>query len=343
LRERKRKAMSELDPSETCLVRDPEISTLEQAFDQVVLGESLREVVPLAWGAIRNLRLQVLRHKPRKGRCTFEITLETTRGCYSLIGKVYAEDRSDVYHAMEEIGRAGFGPEEEFAIPRPVGYVAPLRLLLYEKVAGARATTSILNPNEADRTLAAERCARWLARFHALGPRSGRIVRLNDQLNCLDECRRSLADLGRPFADKAKRLFEQLSAAGRGLGSIEMCAGHGMYTCGQVLLIEGRTVTVDWDTYRVADPSYDVARMLVGFKRLGLRYFGSMHALDRTAEVFLKTYVATGCSDVTTHLTFQKAAICLERAKRELDKQTSEWRERAEVMLDEGLDVLAQG
>ena len=332
--------MSELDSSESCLVSDPGIPTLEKAFDQVVLREYLPEFLPSEWGAILNVRLRVLRHKPGKGRCTFEITLGTTRGCYSLIGKVYAEDSSDVYHAMEEICRAGFGPEEEFAIPRPVGYLAPLRLLLCEKVAGTRATVFILNPNESNRVLAAKRCARWLARFHALGPRSGRIVRLNDQLSFLEECWRSLAELGWPFADKASRLFEQLNATARGFGSMEMCAGHGMYTSGQVLLVESRTVTVDWDTYRVADPSYDVARMLVGFKRLGLRSFGSMHALDGTAEVFLKTYVATGRSDVTMHLAFQKAAICLERAKRDLDKQTCGWRERAEAMLDEGLRIL---
>ena len=334
--------MSDLDLSESCRVSDPEIPTLEKALDPVVLGECLPEVLPTEWGAIRNVRLRVLRHKPGKGRCTFEITLGTTSGCYSLIGKVYGEDRSDVYQTMEEIRRAGFGSEEELAVPRPIAFLAPLRLLLCEKVAGTRATELILNPNGSDRILAAERCARWLARFHALGPRSGRVVRLNDQLSFLAGCWRCLADLGGPFADKASRLLEQLNATVQGLDGIEMCAGHGMYTSGQVLLVEGRTVTVDWDTYLVADPSYDVARMLVGFRRLGLKHFGAIDALDGAGEVFLKTYVAAGGSVVAAHLAFQKAAICLERAKRDLDKQTRGWRERAEAMLDEGLRLLAR-
>jgi len=34
----------------------------------------------------------------------------------------------------------------------------------------------------------------------------------------------------------------------------KMSAGHGIYTCGQVLLVEGRTVTIDWDSYNVPDP-----------------------------------------------------------------------------------------
>jgi len=178
--------MSELDSSESPLASDPGIPTLQKACDPVVLGEYLPEVLPSEWGAIRNVRLQVLRHYPRNHpRCTFEITLGTTRGCYSLIGKVYAEDRSDVYHAMEEIRRAGFGSEDEFAIPRPVAFLAPLRLLLYEKAPGTSTKVFIRSPNESDRVLAAERCARWLARFHAIAPRSGRVFRLGDYLEVI--------------------------------------------------------------------------------------------------------------------------------------------------------------
>src|SRR2546427_6569773 len=49
----------------------------------------------------------------------------------------------------------------------------------------------------------------------------------------------------------------------------KMSAGHGMYTCGQVLLVEGRTVTIDWDSYNVLDPSHDVGRTLC--YRVGLK------------------------------------------------------------------------
>src|SRR3989449_9241128 len=192
-------------PQMGSVVSDPGIPTLEKALDPNVLRECLPEPLPPEWGAIRDIQLQVLRHQPGKGRCTFEITLGTTSGSHSLIGKVYAEDRSDVYRAMEEIVRAGFGPEEEFAIPRPVAFLAPLRLLLYEKAPGIRSTASILNPLGPDRVLAAERCARWLARFHARGPQTGRVVGLKGQLSFLEGGWRSLADLGWPFGDKARR------------------------------------------------------------------------------------------------------------------------------------------
>src|SRR5256884_1559647 len=204
-------AAIEVDSSTSCLVSDPGIPTLEMAFDAVMLGEYLPEVLPSEWGTIRIVRLQVLKHEPGKGCCTFEIRLGTTRGCYSLIGKVYAEDRSDVYHAMEEIRRAGFASEDEFAIPRPVAFLAPLRLLVYEKVPGTRATALILNANGSDRVRAADRCARWLARFHAIAPRSGRVFRLTDPLISLEGYRRGPAGAELTSVDQTSQPFCRLN------------------------------------------------------------------------------------------------------------------------------------
>src|SRR2546426_11517535 len=92
-------------------------------------------------------------------------------------------------------------------------FLAPLRLLLYEKAPGIRAKDFFLSPKESDRILAAERCARWLARFHALAPRLGRVFFLNDHLISFKGCWRRLADLGLPFSDKARRLFGQLKTS----------------------------------------------------------------------------------------------------------------------------------
>ena len=320
---------------------DPAIPTLAVVLDPTELAKqlSLLSIPEWHWESSQGIQLRVLRWK-KASRCTFEIALRMASGPQELIGKVYAEDRSDVYRTMEEIRQAGFDSEAEFAIPRPVAFLAPLRLLLYEKAPGIRAKDFILSPKESDRILAAERCARWLARFHALAPRLGRVFLLNDHLISLEGCWRRLADLGLPFADKASPLFERLQTAASGLGSFEVCAGHGSYSSAQVLLAEDRTVTIDWDGYDVTDPSRDVARFLVALQRLALKYHGSLHVLDGVGEVFLKTYISAGRSDVSRRLPFHKAAICLERADHDVDRQSRGWHERAEMMLDEGLRVL---
>ena len=41
----------------------------------------------------------------------------------------------------------------------------------------------------------------------------------------------------------------------------------------------------------VAIPSHDVARFLMDLKRMGLEILRFLHALDRAAELFLKTYI----------------------------------------------------
>jgi aminoglycoside phosphotransferase (APT) family kinase protein len=320
---------------------EPGIPTIAAVLDPAELARQLS--VLLGWDTSQELRLKVLRKKAN--RCTVEIVLGAAGGGAGreLIGKVYAEDRSDVYRVMEEIGQAGFGAEDEFAIPQPIAFLPSLRLLLYEKVPGACVRAMIVKSDAADRARAAEQSARWLARFHARAPRSGPVIHVHDQLTSSERAWRAVAELGEPFADEAGRLFERLSTTARGLGPIEPCAGHGMYTPSQVLLADGgrRTVTIDWDTYQVADPSHDVARFLVSLKRLGLKCFGSAYALDAAGEVFLKTYLAAGApADITARLPFQKAVIYLERAQRDAEKHKRLWRERTERMLNEALAVI---
>src|SRR5439155_22186915 len=113
---------------------------------------------------------KVLRRHSAK-RFTFEIVLRT-----GLVGKVYAKDRQDVYQVMQGISEAGFGSEAEFSIPEPIAYLPSLRLLLQERVEGMPAQLIFRFGDEHQRVAAAERCARWLARLHALAPTTGAVL-----------------------------------------------------------------------------------------------------------------------------------------------------------------------
>ena len=321
---------------------DPAIPTLAAVLDPAALVKQLRmcEAPRRQWDLSQGVRVIVLKWK-RASRCTFEIALKNASGWEEkLIGKVYAEDRIDIYQTMEELQQAGFGSEQEFGIPCPIAFIAPLRLLLYEKVPGTRARTLIVGPSGTESVNAVERCARWLAHFQAEAPRRGSMFRAQDYLGGLEAWFLDWGKSELPFVYKAKNLTEQLNAAARHLEGTEMCAGHGTYTCGQVLLTERRTVTIDWDTFNLTDPSHDVARFLVDLQRMALKYFGSLNALDQAAEVFLKTYANAAGSYDATSLAFYRAAICLERARSDANKQNPGWRARAEMMLDEGLGLL---
>ncbi len=320
---------------------DPGISTLHAVLDPVELGKNLCLVSSAQWGSLRSVRVQAVKHHGGS-RCTVEIALLTESGWHELIGKVYATDRSDIYQVMEGIRRAGFGPEEEFSIPQPVIFLPTLRLLLQEKVPGPLATELFLTRSERDRAAAAERCARWLARFHSMAPKAGRVFDLNKHLISMERWSRRIAELSEPLAYKAEQLLRRLEVAAAALGAIEMCAGHGSYSHAQVILAERRTVALDWDGYDVADPSRDVGRFIVALQRLALGRLGSVRALDAAAEVFQSTYLATGRSEVEAHLPFYKAAMCLKLAKYIIIHPVPRGREKIQAMLDEGLRILEQ-
>ncbi len=68
---------------------------------------------------------------------------------------------------------------------------------------------------------------------------------------------------------------------------------------------------------------------------------GSVRALDRASEVFLKAYTASvGQPLSAANLAFYKAAHCLRGATWDVRAKGTEWHERAEAMLDEGFRAL---
>ena len=329
------------------LLVDLELPTLAGILDTGTLAKHLRIVSRAPWngGGIEEAHVvRVLKHHVGK-RCTLEIGVRTGDDWYFLIGKVYRKDRSDVFQAIEGIQQTGFGPQDDFSIPQPVAYLPSLRLLLQEKVEGPVAGEVFRNGDERSRAEAAERCARWLARFHARAPKAGPVSHPQDHLNSksMQHSSRKIAKLEGAFADRAARLLQRLEDASSTVIPVEMCAGHGSYNAAQVILNRGRTIVFDWDWFDVADPARDVGRFLYALRRWALDELGSIRALDEVAEIFLKTYLAVGQPGVEKNLRFFEAATCFNLAMRHLFDPGSNWhekREKAEAMLDEGLHLL---
>jgi len=322
---------------------DLEITTLAEVLDPPALAKHLRMVSGAPWngGPVQEVQVRVLRHHVRR-RCALEIGVRTEGHWHFLIGKVYHKDRADIFRAIEGIREAGFGPQDEYSIPQPVAYMPSLRLLLQEKVEGPLADTILRTGDEQSGAAAAERCARWLARFHMIAPKVGEVSYARDHLDSgsMQRCSREIAKLGGPLADRAAQLYRRLEDAVASLSPVEMRAGHGSFSAAQVILAQGRTVAFDWDRYDVADPACDIGRFLGALRRRALGELGSIRALDGPARVFLKTYLAMGPAGAEKNLRFFEAAACLKWAKHNLTHHVPGWPEKTEAMLDEGLHVL---
>lgn len=324
------------------VLADPGIETLAEVFDSAALADHLRDACLGRWNGepVEEVRVvRVLKHHVGQ-RCTLEIGLRTTGVWQFLIGKVHSEDRSDVFHVMQGIQRAGFGAQDEFSIPQPLAYLPSMHLLLQEKLEGVVAKEVFKTGDERSRAAAAERCALWLARFQALGPVAGSVFDADCCLSVAEGRTQRIAVLGGRCAEKAARLTESLERARAALRPVEMRAGHGSFSPAQIILAEGRTATFDWDGYDVADPARDAARFLAALRRLALGKLGSIRALDAAAEVFLRTYQSAGLMVAEENLRFFEAAACHTLAAHHLSHQVRRWHEKVEAMLDEGLRII---
>jgi aminoglycoside phosphotransferase (APT) family kinase protein len=260
-----------------------------------------------------------------------------------LIGKVYSAGGSRVFDVMDRLSRSGFDAMDELSIPRPLAFLEELGLLLYEKVKGPRAQEFFVAAGSRQRAAGAERCARWLARFHALAPRTAPVFGLPDHMARMAEHLCFIAGRNAGLGAKASRLLDRVQTRAPAFESDEMCGVHGDYVLRNVLLSEGRTVVYDWDWFSLSDPARDVASFSVAFQRLALSRLGAITALDSEAEVFEKTYLAAGRQVAAARLRFFKASMCLQFAKNILSNQKRHWSEHAEAMLDQGFRFLEPG
>ena len=91
-------------------VADAGITTRAAVLAGAELGLSLRPVLPVEWGAVRDVQMQVLQHHPGK-RCTLSIGLCMTSGRHDLIGKVWVDIAQSnpkvVYAQVEAKGAKG--------------------------------------------------------------------------------------------------------------------------------------------------------------------------------------------------------------------------------------------
>lgn len=291
------------------------------------------------WGPVQELQTRVLKCHPGK-RCTFEIALKTGRRAHELIGKVFAEDRSDVHNIMAGIQQAGFRGDSRFAIPAPITYLASLRLLLEEKACGMQVREIFLGPESKKQKEAAVRCALWLAKFHSTAPRIGPVSTIAKLMSKSRSQARKLSRVSGRFAENAGHLLARLEALASKLGIVEICAAHGEYNPSHVILQSDRTVVIDWDGCQVRDPARDVATFMIVTKWLALDRKGAIRAFDSLSDVFLQTYLAERGRDILGRLPFHCGALCLKHAKFCSAYQFEGWQEKTMAMLEEGLSTV---
>src|SRR5205814_5035709 len=137
-------------------------SDLIATLEREEFREALERLCVSEWhsGAIQETRIQPIRSRPN--RCTVAIVVNARTGQHELIGKIYADDRADVFDTMRRLSRDGFGTESDYSVRTPFGCLPALRVRLDEKIAGSAMNDVIRPGGSAYWKAGADRCGRWL-------------------------------------------------------------------------------------------------------------------------------------------------------------------------------------
>ena len=284
------------------------------------------------WSTMQETRIQPIRS--RGNRCTVAIVVNSRSGRRELIGKIYADDRADVFDTMLRLSRDGFGTASDYSVPTPFGWLPALRVRLEEKIEGSWMTDVIRSGRSADWTATAERCGEWLGRFHrsTLAPDNA-----HDLVANLANHREATTRMTK-LRQKVELLLAQLEEAAPAAAAVPRCAGHGRFIADHVILSGQRTVVIDLDQHDAADPSRDVAAFLVALQRRAIQLLAARFVLDSAADAFVEAYTASGPEGALANLRLYRALACLSWARRDLDRQTPEL---AEFMVDEALRLMS--
>jgi Ser/Thr protein kinase RdoA (MazF antagonist) len=265
---------------------DPGLPLLELVQDPAVVGRELER--QLGTSPIEVTRATVVRHKPGR-RCLLRYELVTGNGAPQperLYGKTYASTRGPRIYAQLQVLAAARACGPDVAIPEPVAYVEPLRLLLQREVPGEPIRSRLLS---GDKPLAA--CiAEALHELHGSSVELERRHDLHDELAPLAERVERLGAAGPSLADQARRCLELVRRGSRSRWPWRWRPIHRDLYHGQVLAGEHGISILDFDDAAMSEPAVDVANFLGHLRLLALEENEATEEVARVAAAFSARY-----------------------------------------------------
>ena len=288
---------------------DVDLPTLVTATDPAVMLEILKGA--LEWGSRTPapIRCRVdVAHYPRQHHCVLRYTLEGERDAAlaTLFGKIAWDDRAALTAAAlpelrERLDRKG---SRRFAVPRLLGFVQTLRLVLLEPMPGAPCILTLLRERlgaggaAGMLTLedAVEQAAAVAAGLHASDISRGRRRGIHEEG---EEIQRALTVLERfspGLGYEYRQWVDSVTALAAASEPQPACFSHGDFSPSQLLFSSDRCSVIDFDTICQAEPALDLGQFLA-YLRLAARKAGGSATVDgretteRVCAQFVDAYV----------------------------------------------------
>jgi hypothetical protein len=296
---------------------DPDLPTLIDATDPRGMTDTLGRLVPSSLDPeldVRDCRIAVA-HYPRRHRCVLRYEVNGWRrgsdARLLVFGKVSSTDEPALDRAViEQLGREMGDGAGSVRIPRHVGHVSNLDLVLIEGIPGTPEIAPLLkargggggvnDSHSLDRAIDASGLV--AAKLHRCRIR---IDRQRDLREELAELEAELVALGRVIPEEMAPLDELLSAvsnAGRGVGDGQLQFSHGDFTPSQILFKGADVGLIDFDNLGEAEPELDLGQFCSYLSAAALKAELSTGDVDglgpRLCRRFLETYAeASGISN----------------------------------------------
>jgi aminoglycoside phosphotransferase (APT) family kinase protein len=312
---------------------DRVFSSLLELVDRAAMKRKLRRICVEKGRIARDVTIERLGYVPEmRAAFRYDIVDEDratgARGRQSLIGKVHARRHPAMLFADSwALRRAADG---RLSLPRPVGYLSSLGLVLQESVDGERLSNLMAATSVQDNL---RLTATAIADLHAISaPLSVRRSAAGDA-RAVQRLANSLATICPQLAGPIGRLRDDLAAEIEARATISGLI-HGDFHPGNVLVDGDRVTLIDLDNIGYGDPAADIGRFLASLRTRSLRAFGTHTALSEAGEAFLQAYLARVSLDVR-RVRLYEAAWLLHVANYFFEVQVADLDARVSAIVDE--------
>jgi aminoglycoside phosphotransferase (APT) family kinase protein len=263
------------------------------------------------------------------------------------VGKLYpqAEQAARVHEILSGLWGEVFHDTDGLGVPRPLGHVPELSMLVYVPVAG-RSLDEVLAEGDGGGEAAVARTAAWLAALHRARLDLDRRFQPATEMVNLEAW---AALVGRTWPDEATNATRIAAGLRESAGRLQLRTDTPIHKDFHYkhVIVEGGLRVIDFDEVRLGDPAYDVAHFCAHLRLLACRTAGDATALAGLERTFLDAYAAEGGQSpaaLAAPVSWFGAYTCLKIAKQLCTTRGvrprpdgDEQRRQVRAMLEQGL------
>src|SRR5213592_760233 len=287
-------------------------------------------------------RADLVWHKPEH-RWTIRYTLDGDGD--ALLGKMYRDTARGrrVHEIMRWLWDQAASGTPELGVPRPLGWIPELSMLVYRPAPGR-----VLGDTIFDERAAAymDMAAAWLAALHRSRLPLDKAFDVGTELATLRAWSSAVAERDPDRAGAADHISRRLSELSSELGAEAGRPIHKDFHHQHVFVAE-RASVIDFDEVRLGDPHFDLAHFCAYLTLLRSRFPPMSATLDRLRDEFLTSYGRHAGWEIDERFAAFYAYSCLKIAWQLSTgiglvprPQGEEQRRQTALMLEEGMAAL---